>query len=177
MKRAFTIGSVLLISSLLAAQTTPAKSTSASLSAATAASSCPVGLHALQGTGSGLMAVRNADPTPGPMQRIHLVLSKTSTSRPETAKIVVRGLSDKSQTLLTQLTDGERFDQTRTLYVTFTPESDTEVAADLMLPGFTSVSSIQLESIQYDDGSTWRISIGHVCRVTPDRLMLIAAGH
>lgn len=175
MKRAYTGGLILLISSVLAAQTTAAaKSASANHAATTSASSCPVSLHALQGTGSGLMAVRNAEPTPGPLQRIHLVLGNGNTSRPVTAKVMVRGLSDKSQTLPAQSSDAERFDQTRTLYVTFTPENEKEVAADLTLPGFTSVSSIHIESIDYADGSTWKVASGQVCRVVPDPLMLVA---
>jgi hypothetical protein len=182
MKSTLLSGSILLVSSLLAAQTAPQAATPsatrlapATLPAAAPASSCPVSLHALQGTGSGLLAVRNADPVPGPLQHIHLVLGNGNASRPVTAKIIVRGLSDKSRTLLsTQLSNAERFDNTRTLYVTFTPENGNDVAADLALPGFTSVSSIRLESIGYADGSTWKIATGQVCRVVPDPLMLVA---
>lgn len=181
MKSIFLSGSILLVSSLLTAQTTPqaaSPSTTrlapAAFPAAAPASSCPVSLHALQGTGSGLLAVRNADPLPGPSQHIHLVLGDGNASRPVTAKILVHGLSDKSRSLPAQLSSGERFDNTRTLYVTFTPENDKEVAADLALPGFTSISSIRLESIDYADGSTWKVATGQVCRVVPDPLMLVA---
>jgi hypothetical protein len=178
MKRAIVAGSILLISSILAAQSAdPVRSSSAILSVAPTASSCPVNLHALQGAGSGMVAVRNAEPKSGPAQHIHLVLNNGNAPRPETGKIVVRGLSDKGQTVPTQLSDSERFDQTRALYVTFIPENEKDVAVDLKLPGFTSVSSIHLESIQYADGSTWKIAGGHVCRVTPDPMMLVAAGN
>ncbi len=59
--------------------------------------------------------------------------------------------------------------------VTFHPEDATSVAAELVLPGFTSVGSVELLSITYQDGSTWSLAKGEACRVVPDRLMLVAA--
>jgi len=45
--------------------------------------------------------------------------------------------------------------------------------ADLWLPGFTSVTSIELMEVTYADGSAWKISGSNVCRVQPNPLMLI----
>lgn len=176
MRRAFIGGSILLLTSMLVAQTAPtSQPSSTSLAISPSASSCPVSLQALQGAGSGLIMVRDAKPAPGASQRIHLILSSGSASRPVSGKVVVRGLSGKNnQAVPTQLSDEERFDQSRMLHVTFTPEGNKDGAADLMLPGFTSVGSIHLESIHYDDGSTRQIASGQVCRVAPDPLMLVA---
>jgi len=175
MSRAFLAVSILLSSSLLVAQSatktaapgpTPANDKSLS--------SCPVSLRALQGSGGGLLATHSAQPASVPLQHIHLILSTANSSRPVTGQILVRGLSGKSQTIPTQLSNAERFDQTRNLNVSFTVQADDEVAVDLSLPGFTSISSIHLQSIDYADGSTWKIASGQVCRVVPDPLMLVA---
>ena len=137
------------------------------------ASSCPVTLHALQGTGGGLVAVRNAKPISGPSQKIHLVLSNTP-AQVESAKVVVRGLSGKNQVMRTLSNDAGKFDAIKTIDVRFFSEDDKDVAADLILPGFTSVTSVELHSIRYGDGSTWTFAGRQACHVAPDPLMLVA---
>jgi hypothetical protein len=88
------------------------------------------------------------------------------------AKVVVRGLSPKSHSLLTE--NARPADLTKTLDVTFVREDEMTVSADLVLPGFTSVTSIELQSVTYQDGSTWSVADHQVCRVAPDPFMLIA---
>ena len=50
------------------------------------------------------------------------------------------------------------------------------MSADLVLPGFSSVTFVQLKSITYKDGSSWKVDgqAEQACRVTPDPVMLIA---
>src|SRR5215469_3665215 len=43
--------------------------------------SCPVSMHALQGSGGGLVAVRGEKQVSGPSQRIHLVLANDKERR------------------------------------------------------------------------------------------------
>jgi hypothetical protein len=149
-----------------------ARPASQTFSVSAATSSCPVSLRALQGTGGGLVAVHNAKPMSGPSQHIHLVLSDTK-SAVLTAKVVVRGLSGKNQIL--QTSGNGRFDLTKTLDVRFVSEDDSQTAADLILPGFTSVQSVELESIRYQDGSTWTFAGREACRVAPDPFMLVGS--
>jgi hypothetical protein len=139
-----------------------------------APSSCPVSLHALQGAGTGLVAVRDAKPAPGSSQRIHLVLSDTAAAPVVSAKVIVRGLSGQIQIVQTRSNHRESSDAAKTLDVQFMREDEKTVAADLILPGFTSVSSVELESIRYDDESTWRVAGHATCRVAPDPFMLVA---
>jgi hypothetical protein len=141
-----------------------------SVSAST--SSCPVSLHALQGTGGGLIAVHGTQPIPGPSQHIHLVLGDAR-STVVSAKVVVRGLSGKNHILETA--DNSRSDLTKTLDVRFFSEEDSKSAADLILPGFTTVQSVELQSIRYQDGSTWIFADREACHVAPDPLMLVGS--
>jgi hypothetical protein len=124
--------------------------------------------------GTGLVAVRDAKPTPGPSQRIRLVLSDATATHVVSAKVIVRGLSGRNHLLHTQLTRRESSDAAKSLDVQFAREDDNTVAAELLLPGFTSVSSVELESIRYDDGSIWAVAPNQACRVAPDPLMLVA---
>jgi hypothetical protein len=49
------------------------------------------------------------------------------------------------------------------------------ITTDLSLSHFTAVTSIDLDSITYADGSTWRSASAGACSVVPDKRMLIAA--
>ncbi len=147
------------------------------------APTCPVSMHALQGSGTGLVPVRGEQRVSGSSQRIHLVLNSSKSAKIVGAKVKVFGLSGKNRiekasvnpnTTLDLTNQKSTFDVTRTLDVTFTPESETSVATDLVLPGFTSVLSIQLESLSYKDGSTWAVAGQRACHVAPDPMMLVA---
>jgi len=144
---------------------------------------CPVNMHALQGSGTGLIAVRGEKQTNGSVQRIHLVLSTAESKQIVGAKVKVSGLSGRnrveraSSAMDLTLDPGQKSSPavlTRRLDAAFMPENDKEAATDLVLPGFTSVRSIQLESITYSDGTTWTVPGLQSCHVAPDPMMLIA---
>ncbi len=141
---------------------------------------CPVGMRALQGTGQGLVRVRNqrpeirnGPPAGVPSQRIHLILADHRPGSIERARVLVSGLSPKNRMRNLSGLDAPT-DISKTMEVTLQPEDAASASADLVLPGFTTVNSIGLLSITYDDGSTWNVMKGKACRVTPDPLMLIA---
>ena len=127
-----------------------------------------------------MVAVRDEKPIEGPSQRVHLILGNPRSAAVTGAKVKVFGLSGKNRLERTSdhsldLTNREgASDLTRTLYVTFAPEGDKDVATDLVLPGFTSVQSVELESITYTDGSTWTVAGQQACHVAPDPIMLVA---
>lgn len=139
---------------------------------------CPVRMQARQSPGRGLLMARNAPPTDGPSQRIHLVLADDRAAHPVRARITVQGLSDKArvQNALSVAPSAEagKPQMARTLMVRLRPEDKGTVFADLVLPGFTSVQSIRLESLTYDDGSKWNAPNPAQCSVAPDPMMLIA---
>lgn len=137
-------------------------------------SDCPVALHALQGSGRGLLRAKKDRGNFGsvsPTQHIHFAVADPNATR---ARVQVFGHSDRKRFEQTQLSNFEMGELGRTLDVTLSPENDGAVAADLVLPGFTSVKSIRLESITYEDGSTWSLGTGQSCQIAPDRLMLVA---
>lgn len=133
---------------------------------------CPVSMHALHGSGYGLIAVKNQPPVKGFSAQIHLILGNGQTAKVVSAKVFVQGYSGKTR--VEQTSFNEVGDLNRTIDVSFTPEDDA-VAADLVLPGFAAVSSIRLQSIAYNDGSIWKVSGEQMCRVTPDPLMLVSS--
>jgi hypothetical protein len=141
---------------------------------------CPVSMTARQGgltqmikTGQKPPEQQQYEPMPKPSQRIHLTLSGFGKDKRATqATITARGLSARGR--IDRAAGGGTSDLRRTVSATFTPDENGTVSADLELPAFTSVSSLQLESITYSDGSSWKVPDGRVCRVAPDPVMLIA---
>lgn len=177
MKTRLLIGSTLLLAATALAAQSPA-APQAQPSAKTvfvfpsSDASCPVSMRALHGTGQGSIAVKNQAPPSGVSQRIHLILGNKQTAKVVSAKIDVLGYSGKPR--MAQASSDATGDLNRTIDVSFAPEEN-GVAADLVLPGFTAVSFIRLESIAYDDGSTWKVGGEQLCRVAPDPLMLVSA--
>ncbi len=132
---------------------------------------CPVAMSAKQGSGGGLLATRNAPPVSGPAQRIHLQVADSKAGKAASARIRVYGMSGKGRM---QNADSEpKPDFVRTMDVTFAPE-DKGAAADLVLRGYTAVSKIVLQTITYEDGSTWSPTRVQMCSVAPDPFMLVA---
>ena len=64
---------------------------------------------------------------------------------------------------------------TKTLDLAFTAAEGQSTSTNLVVPGFTSVSSIVLDSVTYANGSTWKFSSHETCKVAPDPLMLVDA--
>jgi hypothetical protein len=141
---------------------------------------CPVSMHAQQQRRTGgriLTTSKGLPPRPsGIEQRIRLILESASDSaRVAGAKVTVRGTNGKgrtTQTLITQDQDALS-DAMKTLDITFDSDGGQAASADLVLPGFTSVQSIRLDSLAYSDGSTWSPSKGKGCRIAPDPMMLV----
>jgi len=138
---------------------------------------CPVSLKAKQGSGAGLVAVRGRDAGKHedfkPTARIHLLLGNIGGDR-QVAGVTVtaRGLSAHGR--IDRASTPASPDLRRTLSAGVSVENDGSLFADLAFPGFTSVRSIKLESIDYADGTILDLSLHRTCTVTPDLLMLIA---
>jgi hypothetical protein len=152
-------------------------------------STCPVAMQAKQGSGSGLIMVRKTGPDDGesalsskPSQRIHLILTRmpgAHFSDPQQitgATVTAKGRSARGRLdPALDLSDIRSSDLRRTLNVAFSADKDGTISADVILPGFTSVNSIRLDSVDLKDGSTWTLSDLKACVVTPDGIMLVAS--
>jgi|ERR1035437_3368363 hypothetical protein len=143
---------------------------------------CPVGMRVRQGIGSQLMAVKDGHRTRVFASRLHVNLStpdssKDSPSQILSATVTVHGLNGKARMLLVGAGPDRAAEVTRTMNVAFAPDNDKSYWSELVLPGFTSTTMVDLRSITYADGSTWKAT-AHLglCHATPDPIMLIS-GH
>lgn len=136
---------------------------------------CPVGMDASQGRGGQLLAARDGRQSPVPGQRIHLRLTIPPDGKSVREAVVsVHGLSARNR-IADALVAGEaRSDIRRILSVSFAPENDGSIGADLVLPGFTAVTSVRLETINYVNGDTWKQNGHGFCTVAPDPVMRVS---
>jgi len=137
---------------------------------------CPIGMRASQGVWDHSIKVRqrNQEQPVQPFgQRIFLSLEDSHPDPIVAASVRVHGLTGKNRVLHTDQGNAGG-DATRDMRITFGSTGTGGVSGDLLIPGFTSVSSIELIEVSYSDGNIWRIGSSSSCRVTPDPMMLIA---
>jgi len=150
-----------------------------SLTAMPASTGCPVSMRAEHRADGSLMTVdkgRDGEKrdSAGATQRIRLTLGKGSDSeRVVAVRITVHGTSNKPRTVVAEpRVTGPRLngspDARKTLDLTFNDRDKDEASADLLLRGFTSVTSITLDSLTFSDGSMWVPDLGKACRIVPD---------
>ncbi len=136
-------------------------------------SACPVSVRAQQAANWSRREVDN-NPPKGPAQRLHLTLANPDFTRITGATVTVRGLTPRNRVTQTQRSTGNSSDAAKTLSITFPAGPGKDVSSDLVVPGLSAVYSIDLDSITYADGSTWKLAAGKVCRTPVDGFMLIS---
>lgn len=139
---------------------------------------CPISMRASQGVWDHTIRVRRGQQERmfQPFgQRLFLTLGDSHKAPIIAATVKVHGLTGKNHVLETTGSPNADGDATRIIKIAFAPSQKGGVTGDLYVPGFTSVSSIELIEVSYDDGRVWRIGDSSVCLVTPDPLMLIAS--
>jgi hypothetical protein len=132
---------------------------------------CPVTMRARHAPGGDSMKVDGAA-IKGPAQRLHLMVTDRDARQIVAANVTVRGLTGKPR--LTQtLGAPDAADAAKTLEVRFAAEPGKEKSADFAVPGLTAATFVELNSVTYADGSTWKLAGGSACRSAIDGTMLI----
>jgi hypothetical protein len=137
-------------------------------------SSCPVSMRAQHLSDGSLVKTRDGHPS-GIGQWLHLSLVSRDSTQIARATLRVRGFSAKARVTQTGPGGDQAFDAMRTLTVALTAAADRSASADFRVPGMTAVGRIDLESLEYSDGSTWKAGGASSCRVVPDPEMLITS--
>jgi hypothetical protein len=135
-------------------------------------------MHVRQG--SSLQMRRAADGNSTPVMTPTITL-KPKNGRPLTgATLTVHGSPAASAAVPLA---GQRIDKdhpqqskdlTTTVQVTLRPAGDGGYSGELTLSGFGYVKSVDLKSVTYADGSTWKVPDAGECSVKPDPLLLIS---
>ncbi|MGA3333034.1 MAG: hypothetical protein ABSC62_02600 [Terracidiphilus sp.] len=132
---------------------------------------CPVGVRVSHLSDGRTIKTGMAHPK-GLGQRLHLTLTSPDSRSIASATVNVRGRTAKGR-MEQAGKDNDAALPVRTLTVPFTAGADRTASADVWAPGLTAVSSVELISVAFGDGTTWTRAQGKTCQVTPDPLMLI----
>ncbi len=140
---------------------------------------CPVGLRAQRGTGSGLVVTHGFEHH-GPAaiaQQLHMTFTNRLQKNAVGVTLTVRGLTAAFHLMpatqsVTASSDGTI---TRTLHLDLMLDPNANASADLTLQTFTSVSRVDVDAIDYADGSSWQASAQQLCHIAPDGLMLVSS--
>ncbi len=133
---------------------------------------CPVGVIAQHRADGSMVKTGSAHPQ-GLGQWLHVTLTSPDTRILAKAAFNVHGWTAQGHMEQANVSrDGSQ--AVRTVQTPLTAESGGTASADLWAPGLTAVSSIELLSVDFADGSAWTPAPGKTCRVMPDPLMAIA---
>jgi hypothetical protein len=133
-------------------------------------SGCLVLLTARQAPGGDRMMV-NGVQVKGIAQLLHLIVSGMNSRRIVAANVTVHGFANKGRVVQAMSTQ-DTPDASKTFDVRF-PAAPREVSADLAVHGLSAVSVIDLNSVTYSDGSTWKLTAGSACSSRIEPIMLV----
>ncbi len=138
---------------------------------------CPVGLQVNHGSSFLKREVEYgpfARPAPAVQeQTIQFTVDNPSTREIVKAQITVHGLSHRGR--FVPLAGEPTPDLSRKVSVVLDVKGNSRASSDLSLSRFASVTSVDLNSLTYADGATWRAESPGACSVAPDPFMLVSA--
>ncbi len=125
---------------------------------APAANRCPISMRAQHLSDGSLMKAGGARHAAGIGQRLHLTLGNPRGQKIASAGLAVHGYTPKGRLMQASPMEGGGADATRSLTISFSAGEGDTVSADLWVPGMTAVQSIEVKSVTYADGSTWKLT-------------------
>ena len=136
---------------------------------------CPITMRAEYGMDGGLKAVKDGALHRGPGQQLQLTLDNSKLTAISAIRITVHGWSGTGRTLPAIKANSSYATASRTLDLALSIGANETADTDVWVSGLTAVDSIDLESVSYSDGSSWKSSDSQACRIMPDPMMLISS--
>jgi hypothetical protein len=142
---------------------------------------CPVGMEA---THSGRFAERNAKSGPAddvvpsiPEQRINLRMINLLPHDIVNAEITARGFGHNWRVIFVSDTPGAQRtrDLAKTVDVALDVKGNSSASRELSFAYFSVIRTIEVNSVTYADGSTWRAPSPEACSVAPSLIMPVSA--
>lgn len=135
--------------------------------------SCPISMRAQHLSDGSMVKTGKAQHPAGIGQRLHLTFTNPDAKQIASASLTIHGVTPKGRVMRASPAQGDSSEATRNMSASFSAGPDGSATADVWVPGMTAVESIELDSVAYSDGSTWKVADGARCRITPDPFMLV----
>ena len=133
---------------------------------------CPVGLRA-QRQGAGNVVVVDGSNRFVSSPRVHLQFDNWQPNTIVAVSVTVHGYDAKAR--ITPVGSEDSSELRKTVELNLNVATGKTAGADLTLHPLATVSRVDLESVEYADGSRWSSSDGKTCHVVPDLFMLVAS--
>ena len=133
---------------------------------------CPVGFSASRQADLQTMLANDRSQA-GPAQGLHLTLSRLNTPTIQSVEVTVYATSPKLRALPVDALSSDTISKTFELQRKAGSNSLTD--ADVWMHNVGSVSSVDLISITYTDGSTWHATESLRCRAVPSNFLLVGS--
>ena len=88
--------------------------------------------------------------------------------------MTVRGLTPKGHVTQALASQDNAFDAEKAMDIRFSTGTGKDASADIWVPGLSAVKAIDMQSVTFADGSTWKLPAEKTCRTFPDPVMLIS---
>jgi hypothetical protein len=134
---------------------------------------CPINMQARRQSSTRQALIGKNAPS-GPKQNLLFTVINPTFQQVVRVHITVHGLNANARVSPAQTAAMDSSEITKSMDLELKVGPKSQASKDLLLPGFTSVSSIDLTEVGYADGSGWRVSAHHTCRAVPDGMMLIS---
>jgi hypothetical protein len=148
--------------------------------------SCPVNIEARHATQTPVSVNADGKDLQGPainapkgqvapqFQRLQLTLTNPSSQDIVSAEFTAHGFSNNPRAM--ELSAGSNApDLAKTIEIALGVKGKGHASSELSLKHFTAVTSIDLNSLTYADGTTWHAPSPGACSITPSLVMLVAA--
>ena len=139
-------------------------------------SNCPVGLEVKRSRGLFVYQNTNAIPAehgvPKAEQRFDFKLTNYRPHEIVNAQITTHGFSYKWRALPASAAEPDVW---KTMEVALDVKGNSSASRELSLGHFSAISTIDVNSVTYADGSTWHASFPGACSVAPSLMMRINA--
>jgi hypothetical protein len=126
--------------------------------------------HAADGD---VLAVNSSHPK-GIGQSLHLTVTSPDSRQIASATVTVRGLTPKGHVTQALASQDNAFDAEKAMDIRFSTGTGKDASADIWVPGLSAVKAIDMQSVTFADGSTWKLPAEKTCRTFPDPVMLIS---
>lgn len=135
---------------------------------------CPVGLRA-QRQGQSNMVIVDGTQRYVYSPRVHLMFDNWQSNAIVAMTVTVRGYDAKARISPVDRVSEGSSELTKAVNLNLSLAGGKRASADVSLQPLATVSRVDLESVEYADGSRWTASAGKSCRVVPDLLMLVGS--
>jgi hypothetical protein len=146
-------------------------------SAPPSADSCPVSLRARRQGAVIMHYAGDQQPDRTPSQTLEVIFFNSQPRNVVSAVLRVHGYDASVQMMPANTIRKGSHDLSRTIDVNISVVERRWASTDLTMRQFGTVSRIDVESVEFADGTSWKASEQGLCSFTPDLYMLVSSSH